>query len=121
MDIKNAIEAKSESRQKVVRYRFCAYTFDIPGDHDLREIKYSGANYAVETNKAVFLLRPCHKCQQLLASINFYERKSPCKKCHMKLVKDWQKRNPEKVRVIKARNNKAYRYKRKLIEAGIKP
>lgn len=121
MTQKNSTQVKSESQPKFVRYRFYAYTFDVPSDQALIEIKYSGGRYAVETNHAIFLLRPCHKCKQLLVSSSFYKSQGPCKKCHMILVKDWQKRNPEKVKIIKRKNSRTYRYKRKLIEAGLEP
>jgi hypothetical protein len=71
-------------------------------------------------------VKTCKKCGETKALTQFRTRKSraklpnnrlflrsQCKACEVKNVVDWQKRNPDKVKVIKAREHKtnAERYR----------
>lgn len=39
----------------------------------------------------------CWKCEKFYDESFFYQRKSPCKQCHRKIIRKWQQKNPEKV------------------------
>ncbi len=50
-----------------------------------------------ETNKTKFNELFCWRCERFYDRSKFYQNKSPCKECHKKIIRDWQKRNPDRI------------------------
>ncbi len=116
---KDATQVKSVSFPNSRTYRFYGFTFELPADLEFHSIEISNRLYIAHTSSQDITLKPCSKCKRLLQMHSFYQGKAPCKKCHMLLVKSWQKHNPEKAKVHKKKCNHNYRYKQKLISAGL--
>lgn len=100
-------------------YRFYGFTFEVPVTHEVHAVRIEKREYHVVTNHGTLQLRGCLKCKRLLDYSAFYERKSPCKKCHIAIVKNWRRANPEAVKRHKAKCNRNYRYKQKLKAVGL--
>lgn len=113
-----AIPIKSDALNWI-RYKFCGYTFQVPSNHRVYGVEIRRSEYSIMTDKKIFTMRACHQCKKLLTYDCFYERKSPCKKCHLIMVKRWQKNNPELTKMHKKRCNKNYRSKQKLTNPGL--
>ena len=106
---------------KPFRYGFYGYQLEIPANEQLLSFSFqTKCIYQIKTDKNEFLVRSCHKCKRLLPIDQFYERKSPCKKCHIATVKAWEKLNPEKVKRYKRRDNNTYIYNTYLREQAEK-
>ena len=113
------MDQKNSSCVNSVRFRFYGYTFDLPADHDLHSVEIGDKSYTAHTSKGDHVLKACLKCKQLLTYEKFYDGRSPCKQCHIRLVKGWRKSHPDLEKLYKSRSNKRYRYKQKLISAGL--
>lgn len=100
-------------------YRFYGFTFEVPVSHQVHSVRIENRRYIVTTDQGPLELKACLKCKHLLPRTAFYEKKSPCKQCHMRIVKAWQRANPEAVKRHKAKCNKQYRYRQKLKAAGL--
>jgi|ERR1051325_6997658 PHP family Zn ribbon phosphoesterase len=109
MNIKNTTEVKSVSFPKLSKYRFYGFTFEVPFGQLVQNISVKNRQYILETSENCYTLKACLKCKRLLEYDKFYDGKSPCKSCHIFLVKSWQKRNAEMHKVNKRRSNKRYR------------
>ena len=96
------------------KFKFYGYTFEVPIDQEVHGIQISQREYLLKTDKQTITLKACHKCKRLLPLERFYERKSPCKACHIVLVKSWEKRNPDLVKKYKQGDNRRYRQRKKL-------
>lgn len=115
---KNTTEAKSVRFPDFTRYRFYGYTFDVPVDYQVQGVEIANKEYSVVTDKKILTLKACLKCKRLLDYERFYDRRSPCKECHILMVKRWKKKHPEMVKKHKQVGNKNYRIKQKRIAAG---
>ncbi len=100
-------------------YKFYGFTFELPITHKLHAVRVDGRVYRIVTDLEVLDRKACHKCRRLLHINDFYERKSPCRKCHIRTVKAWQRDNPAAVKIHRKKFNKKYRYKQKLKAAGL--
>ena len=89
-------------------YRYAGYRFELPPNATLLSLDGHRGIYSINTTAGMVTLKACRKCKRLLPTPDFYQRKSPCKTCHMAQVKRWQKNNPACVKSYKKRHNKKY-------------
>lgn len=119
MDNKNATCVKSVRSSISRTYGYYGFRFEIPANFEVHAIEYSGKDYAIVTDRQIFILKACLQCKRLLAYSSFYERRSPCKECHILIVKRWKQRNPEVAKESHKLCNKRYRHKQKLKSVGL--
>lgn len=94
------------------------YSFQIDSINSMfQSISVSKNHIQIEGNGFAVILKICFKCNKLMSLECFYEchKWLPCKKCHLKAVKEWKKNNPKAV----SEQKYEYRYKQKLKSVGL--
>jgi hypothetical protein len=94
-------------------YIFCGYRFSLPIGIEIHCVSFWDQGYIVHTTNGDLTIKACHKCKRMRSLTEFYDGRSPCKECHILLVKSWRKRNPDKVKAMR----KSYVKRRKAREA----
>ena len=101
------------------RFKHYGYTLDVPLHLKVHAISFDKKLFHVRTDSQDITLKACHKCKRLLPLESFYRQRSPCRECHMFVVRKWQKSHPELVRIHKKACNKRYKFKLKLRSVGL--
>lgn len=119
MNIKNSSNVKSVRFKGISRFRFCGLTLELPADHELIELQMHHKRFVAVTDQGEIKLKCCAKCKRLLQLTEFYKDVQFCKSCHSSLTFRWKKNHPELAKKYAEKYSKKYRYRKKLIDAGI--
>lgn len=90
-------------------YLFCGFRFSVPAGTHIDSVAYWEYGFIIKTKTGDLTLKACRKCKRMVPLNAFYDGRSPCKQCHIYLVKQWRKRNPEHVKAMR----RAYDKRRK--------
>ena len=106
------------------KYNFCGLELELDVDLELISVSYHNTLFVINTTTKIFDMKACFKCNRIMSLDKFYEKKSPCKKCHIATVRTWKDKHPDLKRkherkyILKAKKKKLRKQIKDKIDAN---